>query len=235
MNPPTRPTPVVPSKADSFRSVSFRLTVQAPDRLRKESPGRVGPNEQIGRIQRYGAIARLDAGMGAQGPRTLLLLPNALFTLDPGRKAATRRAMDATQRKALFHRGSAFGLVFELIPSELWPGAKVVGQEKVQGVVCDIWELKEKGPLGGVYRAWLRRGKKRDFPLRLKVDTAVPSVGGDVNRAERMVRTVEALSVGQIGAGVDAARFAVPKGFAVREERAAGLTLSPNASVVKPQ
>lgn len=228
MKPPPPPPKVV-----SLTSISFQLTIDASEKARKTiPPERAGPSGQIGRIRRWGEVARLEVGMGAAEPHALVLTPDALIQLDPQRRMAVRRTMTAAQRQALFRRGSAFGLIWEIEPAQLWPGAKVVGQEKVRGTVCDLWELKEKGPLGGVYRAWLPKGRKKALPLRLRADTAIPIIGAP---PERSIRTVDALRVTQARATVDPQEYSIPRGYALREDRNAGLGLSGSAQVVQPK
>lgn len=205
----------------------FTMKMTLPGRFQME--GQAGrsrgiPSEMRGKIWRSGKNARLELAMGAQRNQVTISTPAALCTLLPYEKIATRQIVTPKTQRAIDINGSPFLLVTPLAPVRDLKNPKKVGAERVFGADCDLWTADVPGTGLGTLKIWLPRSRQPAAPLKAEVSMPMPvrrgGFGGDSGPVRTMTR-VMTVTRWERKRAIPDSKFAVPKGYLIRDVGAA--------------
>lgn len=159
-----------------------------------------------------GQKARVEAKDPVRGQVLVLMDGRQVRTLLPQQKRGTLVTFSGEKG----HR-NPWEIAFANV-EQLTRGAKKLGQAKLEGYTCDIYEATQNSPQAtATIKSWITRGTQPRLPLKVEKSLRVHQPNMTVSQSE----TVRLTDV-HFGVPIPDSLFAVPPGYKIEPARAAG-------------
>jgi hypothetical protein len=114
--------------------------------------------------------------------------------------------------------------------SELTRGARKLGEEKLDGYLCDVYELARRSPAQNqTVKSWITRTTQPPLPLKVEITSHVKRPNATVN----LTQTTRLTGL-KIGMPLPNSLFAVPPGYKIVQASGPGLPGLPGAPGPSP-
>jgi hypothetical protein len=114
--------------------------------------------------------------------------------------------------------------------SQLTHGAKKLGQQKLDGYPCDVYELTQSSPTQSMtVKSWVTRTTQPRLPLKVESTSRMKRSNGAVN----LTQTTR-LTALRIGVPLPDSLFAVPPGYTIAQASGPGLPGGPGVPGMGP-
>ena len=167
-----------------------------------------------------GQKARVETNGPVTGQMLMLADGPKIRRLYPQQKRGTVTTMEPGQHGPRSPWEVVIGSV-----SELSHGAKKLGQQKLDGYECDVYELTRRSPSQNqVIKSWITRTTQPRLPLKVEITSHVerPNAAVNLTQTTRITRF-------RIGIPLSDSLFAVPPGYKIVQASGPGLPGLPGA------
>jgi hypothetical protein len=177
------------------------------------------------KIWMKGQKARIETNGPVTGPVLMLADGPKVRYLYPQQKRGTVTTIKPHQHGPRNPWEVVIGSV-----SELTHGARKMGEEKLDGYSCDVYELTRRSPSQHqVVKSWITRTTQPRLPLKVEITSQVQRPNATVNLTQST--RITGLKIGML---LPDSLFAVPPGYKIVQASGPGLPGLPGAPGSSP-